>query len=119
MRYVLIGFIVFVFATFFCYAANSSEFPREARIGFFCLAPAAISDVADALEISDEAAMEVAAEYGAMQMCAFGPQGVNVLATKRVRVFQLADGQIRAIYEAFLPTGRTIWFVGPMIGDET
>lgn len=119
MRYVLVGFIVFVFTFFFCYAATASEFPREAIIRFFCLSPAAISDVADALEVSDEAAIEVAENYGAMQMCAFVPHGVNVLATKRVRSFKLSDGQMRGIYEAFLPTGRTIWFVGPMIGDET
>jgi len=119
MRYIPTIGLAFILITIGSFSVSAQELPREAGVHFFCLAPAAIDDVANALEIGDEEANEVASAYASMRLCAMAREKIPVLATKRIKVFTIADGGVRAIYQAFLPTGRTIWFIGPMIGRET
>lgn len=103
----------------FSYGASAQFLPRIASIHFFCVAPAAITDIADALTIGNNEAEQVASEYVALKMCVISNAKLPVLATSEVKTFVLADGQSRTLYEASLPTGRLVWFIGPVIGDPT
>ena len=109
---ICLSLILAAFVALWTVGVNAQQFPMEARIGMRCTAPAAIDNIAEALEVGDEEALKVAEEFEAMGMCIFGT--TIVLATKQIKAFKLADGGLRGIFEALTPTGRAVWFIGPM-----